>query len=187
MALSPVFLPTLSLILIAGWPFADAILMTILSGSDFSPVVSDVKSSGPRQSASAALRRVGHGLTRQERSNAKCRLEPVCLGRRLVLQAALDVQRVREHNCLLLRNAHAAVKLTHRPNKIQRVARVLPHAGEDMRVELVRFVPDALLEGLEKRGRAERVCKSDPKNLGLSKSGILSRWSTYPLAKICYP
>ena len=42
---SPVFFPTLSLILIAGLPFADESLITIFKGSDLVPLVRCVKSS----------------------------------------------------------------------------------------------------------------------------------------------
>ncbi len=39
---SPVFFPTLSLILIAGWPFAEESLMTMLRGGDFEVVDGEV-------------------------------------------------------------------------------------------------------------------------------------------------
>jgi hypothetical protein len=48
-ALSPVFLPMLSLIFTAGRPDADAILITMLRGIDLLPVDSCTKSSGDCQ------------------------------------------------------------------------------------------------------------------------------------------
>ena len=81
-------------------------------------------------------------LTRKECPHAKGRLEARLLGNRLVLQAVLDIQGVREHDCLLIGDALAVVKVADHLDKVAWIAGVLADTRVDLGVCLggVRMV-----------------------------------------------
>lgn len=92
----------------------------------------------------------------------------------------LDVQRVREDDGLLVLDALLVVEIAHHLHKVQRVARVLAHAAEDLRVRLARRPLAAVLErgvdrslglclagrvGLDRRG-SSRCCRGHGADAG---------------------
>lgn len=80
----------LSLSLTAGFPLAVEILMTMLSGLDFSPVDLCTKSSG-KGLIQERSRRGELALTGEEGADTKYRLEPSLFCENLVLKAVLNV------------------------------------------------------------------------------------------------
>lgn len=73
-------------------------------------------------------------LTREECAHTERRVKVGFLGDRLVLQAVLDIERVREYDSLLIGNALAVVEFAHHLDKVGWVARVLSDAGVDLGV-----------------------------------------------------
>lgn len=57
-------------------------------------------------------------LTREESTNAKGRSKVCLLGKRLVFQTVLDIQRVGKHDYLPVRDALAVVEVAHHLHKV---------------------------------------------------------------------
>ncbi|KAL2004143.1 hypothetical protein VTN02DRAFT_6240 [Thermoascus thermophilus] len=97
----------------------------------------------------------GGGHTGQVGSDTKDGFKARLLREGLVLETVVDVQRVGEDDGLGLRDALAVVEVAHQLHEVPRVARVLAHAAEYLRVCLARWLATAVRQ-LERDRRVHR-------------------------------